>query len=107
MELNTDPYPELTHIDGAQCDHLKKALGYRLAKRLILESCIPHTAEGQFFLNAPVELGAADSVFHDELSGEDLKYNNGTGRRAWVCRCVSVCVCVCRPESAVCHVCMS
>ena len=86
MELNTDSYPEITVIDDIVCNHLKKALGYRLSKRLILESELSHTQVGQMFLNAPVELGLAKSRFTDALSGEDLKYDNGTGRRAWVCR---------------------
>ncbi len=86
MEINTETFPEVTLIDDSVCQHLKKVIGYRLAKRLILESELPYVKTGQPFLNAPVELGLEDTRFHDSMSGEDLKYNNGTGRRVWICR---------------------
>jgi hypothetical protein len=88
MVINSDPYPEIEYLDASVCNHLKKSLGYKLAKKLILESELPYTTENQAFLTFPVERGDEDSRFHDNLSDQDLKYNNATGRRAWVCKYV-------------------
>ena len=86
MEMNVDPYAALDFLDETILNHMKKSIGYGLTKKLVIESELPYVKEGQMFLNAPIELGIIDSRFHDNLSNEDLKYNNATGRRAWVCR---------------------
>jgi hypothetical protein len=88
MVINSDPYPVIEYLDASVCNHLKRSLGYKLAKKLILESELPYTTENQAFLTFPVERGDEDSRFHDNLSEQDLKYNNATGRRAWVCKYV-------------------
>jgi hypothetical protein len=89
--LNTDEHEPVTFINDTVCNHLKKSIGYKLAKSLILESELDYVTEGQLFLNsAPKAVVGSkddtDSRFHDKLSGEDLKYNNLTGKRAWICR---------------------
>ena len=88
--LTADQFPAIKTIDSSLCNHLKKSVGYKLARRLIIESELPVDtnidSRSQAFLTGEMELGEQDSRFSDALSGEALKYNNGTGRRAWVCR---------------------
>jgi hypothetical protein len=91
--LTSDPHPLIDKIDDTVATHLKKSIGYNMARKLILESELPlkfkNETSQQYITGAshcPIEVGDADTRFHDNLSEQDLKYDNGTGRRAWVCR---------------------
>jgi len=84
LRWETSENANITELSDTFCSHIKKSIGYRQARKIILESGLAYPTEGQLFLNGEVFRNPENQQFHDPLSGNDVVYNNATGRRAWV-----------------------
>ena len=72
-------------IDDIVADRAKRAIGFHMAKKIIIEADLPYPKDTQHYLDdAAIDFGLYDTRFHDDLSGQDLTYNNSTGRRSWI-----------------------
>jgi hypothetical protein len=72
-------------VDDTIATHVKRSIGFHVAKKIIVEADLEYPKETQGFLDdSNIEYGLQDSRFHDTLSDQHLTYNNSTGRRSWV-----------------------
>lgn len=71
-------------IDEAVADRAKRAIGFHIAKKIIVEADLPYPKTQHYLDDAAIEYGLYDTRFHDDHSDQDLTYNNSTGRRSWI-----------------------
>ena len=57
--------------------HLFFTVGYKMARKLIIESKLPY-AETEVFVDVPDEAGDEDNRWHDPMIQLDFSYNAGT-----------------------------
>ena len=85
-KLAREPAPSrLRASPDSPATHVKRSIGFHVAKKIIVEADLEYPKETQGFLNdSNIEYGLHDCRFHDPLSDQHLTYNNSTGRRSWV-----------------------